>query len=313
MITGLVPVWLPLVIVHDLVRRNRGAMLRMMILAWVFASAELVGVMGAAAIWLRHAVSGGFETDRWLEDNYRLQQRWTSALLGAATSVLQLSLEVEGDATAVPGPVVVLMRHTSMLDTVLPVVLLGARHRLRLRYVLKTELQLDPCLDIVGNRLPNYFVDRMGDTRQELAALGRLADDLGPRDGALIYPEGTRFSPRKLERAKAKLAAENPELAVLAEGLRQVLPPRPGGSLVLLDRALPQGADVVLFTHSGLERLVSWRDMISGAAIGTTVRVKIWRVPGTQVPASREQRLRWLFERWHELDALAVRYAVDEA
>ena len=313
MITGLVPVWLPLVIVHDLVRRNRGAMLRMMILAWVFASAELVGVMGAAAIWLRHAVSGGFETDRWLEDNYRLQQRWTSALLGAATSVLQLSLEVEGDATAVPGPVVVLMRHTSMLDTVLPVVLLGARHRLRLRYVLKTELQLDPCLDIVGNRLPNYFVDRMGDTRQELAALGQLADDLGPRDGALIYPEGTRFSPRKLERAKAKLAAENPELAVLAEGLRQVLPPRPGGSLVLLDRALPQGADVVLFTHSGLERLVSWRDMISGAVIGTTVRVKIWRVPGTQVPASREQRLRWLFERWHELDALAVRYAVDEA
>ncbi|MEM7158631.1 MAG: 1-acyl-sn-glycerol-3-phosphate acyltransferase [Myxococcota bacterium] len=312
-IVGLVPLWLPLVGLHDLVRRNRGAGLRMMVLLGTFSLAELLGVLGAGVIWLRHALGRSLGSDRWLEDNYRLQQRWTSALLGAAIRVLRLSFEVEGDATAVPGPVVVLMRHTSMLDTVLPVVFLGARHQLRLRYVLKTELQFDPCLDIVGNRLPNYFVDRAGTTPRELEALGRLADGLGPRDGALIYPEGTRFSVGKLARAKEKLAATNPELHELAAGLRRVLPPRPGGALTLLDRALPQGADVVVFTHSGLERLVSWRDMVSGEAIGTTVRVKIWRVSGAEVPASREQRLHWLFDRWHEIDALAVRHEADEA
>ena len=34
------------------------------------------------------------------------------------------------------------------------------RYHLRLRYVLKRELLWDPCLDIVGQRVPNIFVDR---------------------------------------------------------------------------------------------------------------------------------------------------------
>ena len=47
-------------------------------------------------------------------------------------------------------------------------------HQVRLRYVLKRELLLDPCLDIVGNRLPNCFVARSGADAQ--ADIDKVAD-----------------------------------------------------------------------------------------------------------------------------------------
>lgn len=304
-IQALAPVLVLLLGAHDLVRGNGLASLRLLGLAWVFLLAELLGVVVAALLWLWHLVQPRRDHDEFLEDNYRLQRWWAQLLLRAGARLLRLRFRVEGDATAVPGPVVVLMRHTSIIDTILPVVFLGARHGLRLRYVLKTELRLDPCLDIVGHRLPNCFVNRAGETAREVAAVGRLADGMGPRDGALIYPEGTRFEPGKLERAQQKLAELDPELHALSLRLRHVLPPRPGGTLALLEHALPQGADVVIFAHKGLERLVRLHDVLSGKATGTEVRLRLWRIPGSEVPEERQERLRWIFERWQEVDAFA--------
>jgi hypothetical protein len=226
-IQALAPALVVLLGAYDLVRRNGLASLRLLGLAWVFLLAELLGVVVAVCLWLWHVAQPRRDPDAFLEDNYRLQRWWARLLLGAGIRLLRLRLRVEGDAQAVPGPVVVLMRHTSILDTILPVVFLGARHGLRLRYVLKTELQLDPCLDIVGHRLPNCFVNRAGETEREVAAVGRMAEGLGPRDGALIYPEGTRFEPAKLARAQAKLAELDPELHALSLRLHRVLPPRP--------------------------------------------------------------------------------------
>jgi 1-acyl-sn-glycerol-3-phosphate acyltransferase len=305
-IQALAPVLVVLLGAYDLVRRNGLASLRLLGLAWVFLLAELLGVVVAVCLWLRHAAQPRRDPDAFLEDNYRLQRWWARLLLGAGIRLLRLRLRVEGDAQAVPGPVVVLMRHTSILDTILPVVFLGARHGLRLRYVLKTELQLDPCLDIVGHRLPNCFVNRAGETEREVAAVGRMANGLGPRDGALIYPEGTRFEPAKLARAQAKLAELDPELHALSLRLHRVLPPRPGGTLALFEHALPQGADVVIFAHKGLERIVRLHDVLSGKAVGTEVSLRLWRIPGAEVPTERAARLRWVFERWQEVDAFAA-------
>lgn len=53
-------------------------------------------------------------------------------------------LEVEGVNALQPGPLVVLMRHASLADTLLPAVVI-ASHGIRLRYVLKRELLWDPC------------------------------------------------------------------------------------------------------------------------------------------------------------------------
>ena len=281
LVQGLSPVLVPALGLYDLLRRNRAATLRLLGLLWVFLFAELLGVTLAGLLWGR-------------------------LLLGASARLLQLRLTVEGDAEAASGPVVVFMRHTSIVDTVLPLVFLGSRHGMRLRYVLKKGLQLDPCLDLVGNRLPNYFVDRSGETDREIRAVGRLAEDLGERDGVLIYPEGTRFSVRKLQRARDKLAQNDPLLHELSQGLTHVLPPRPGGALALLDTALPAGADVVFFAHTGLDHLERMHDVLSGEVLGSVVRLRMWRVPGRSIPVEREARLRWLYQQWERVDAFAA-------
>ena len=59
-----------------------------------------------------------------------------------------------------PGPVIVMIRHASILDNLLPSVFVAWPHKVRLRYLLKRELLSDPGLDIGGKRLPNYFVRR---------------------------------------------------------------------------------------------------------------------------------------------------------
>jgi hypothetical protein len=74
-----------------------------------------------------------------------------------------------------PYPVIVFLRYASVADTLLPAVFLANPNGLKLRYVLKHELLLDPCLDIVGNRLPNSFVQRSAGDKYPLRLHQRRA------------------------------------------------------------------------------------------------------------------------------------------
>jgi 1-acyl-sn-glycerol-3-phosphate acyltransferase len=184
----------------------------------------------------------------------------------------------------------------------LPAVLIADRQRLRLRWVLKRELLVDPCLDVVGARLPNVFVDRSAaQSQREIAAVADLAAELGPGDGVLIYPEGARSTAAARERAFARLAAgESAERLERLRGLRHLLPPRAGGPLALL-AAAPR-ADVLVLGHLGFEGLASVKDLVSGSPVGRIVKVRFWRHPAAAVPREREAALAWLDERWLELD-----------
>ena len=305
-LTVLAPLLALVAVVHGLLRGNRQATLRIACAVWLFFLAELAGVMGAALIWLRSWFRRADRRERFLADNYRLQQWWAGFLLRGLFGLLDLRLEVEGDDHAHPGPLVVLINHASVIDTLLPVDLVCRRHGMRLRYVLKKELLIDPCLDIVGNRLPNYFVDRAGVTESEVVGIVAMASDLGPCDGVLIYPEGTRFSPGKRMRALASLAERNPELHERAARLEHVLPPRPAGTLALLDAARrASNIDIVVCAHAGMEGFASAREMLSGALIGKTVRVTFWRVPAAEIPATRDDQIAWLYEQWARIDRLA--------
>ena len=138
-------------------------------------------------------------------------------------------------------------------------------------------------------------MDRTGQTERELAGIRALVRDLG-EEGVLIYPEGTRFSVGKRERALARLAREDPSLLAAANGFTHVLPPRPGGVLTLLD-CLPD-IDCVFFAHSGLEAFEKVRDIFSGAVVRSTVRGYLWRIPASEIPATRDERLGWLYVQW---------------
>ena len=166
--------------------------------------------------------------------------------------LFRVSLDVEGDEATAPGPMVLMMRHASLADTLLPTVLVLRRHKIRLRYVLKRELLWDPALDLAGNVLPNYFVDRRStDAAAEVERVRSLGVGLGESDGVLIYPEGTRFTEEKRERVIEILRHRFPHLVERAEALRGVLAPRQAGVLALLEA----GTDVVVCAHVGLDGL----------------------------------------------------------
>jgi 1-acyl-sn-glycerol-3-phosphate acyltransferase len=298
------PLWLPLAALLDLARASRGAALRGGAMLACYLTCEAVGLLLAGALWLWRA-GAGMDRSRWAELHFRLEAVWGTALFRAATGLYGMCVEVEGEAEAdlSRGPCLLLLRHASTADTLLAAALVSRPHGLRLRYVLKRELLWDPCLDVVGNRLPNVFVDRSSeDTAAEVRRVQDLGRGLGPRDGVLIYPEGTRFSAAKRRRALERLGRGGDAAALAyAESLTSVLPPRPGGTLALLEAA--PGADVVVCAHSGFEGTASLADVWRGALVGRRVRVRFRRIPRSRIPSPREARSAWLRDVWREVDA----------
>ena len=309
------PLALPLAAAVDLARGGRRwATVRCWAFLLLYLSCELAGVVAAAALWLGHRLAfgrGRRQTpaarltglpDAYLRANFRLQRWWARTLFAGASRIFAMRTTIEGDEAVRRGPFLLLLRHASIGDTVLPAVYVSDRHDLMLRYVMKRELLWDPCLDIVGNRLPNYFVQRgSGESEREVEAVQRLLDHLGPDDGVLIYPEGTRVSPAKRARALERLrGVAPPALLAIAEQLRHTLPPRLGGTLGLLERN--PGLDAVFCAHTGFEGAATFGSLLDGALIDRHVRVAFWRVPFAQIPTEPAARAEWLYHQWLRID-----------
>jgi 1-acyl-sn-glycerol-3-phosphate acyltransferase len=196
---------------------------------------------------------------------------------------------------------VLLCRHASLADSLVSAWVVTSLAGLRPRYVLKRELLADPCLDIVGNRLPNHFLDRQAaDSSVELEALTRLSTGMGEDDIAVIFPEGTRASPSKRERALQKLSERDPARAVRLGGLQHLLPPRPAGSAALIDGA--PGADVVIGWHVGFDGLDTFSGILRHLAHKPpAVRFRVRRIPRSEVP-SGEAFTEWLDAMWLQAD-----------
>jgi len=300
----LAPLWIPALALGDALRpRRRGAGLRAGAMLAVYLQCEAAGLAASLALWLASPFGGASAHERFLRGNLALQTWWATTLFAAARRIYGLGLEVEGEEAVARGPLLLLPRHASIADTLLPAVLLTAPHGIRLRYVLKRELLWDPCLDVVGRRLPNVFVRRGSeDAEREIAAVRELARGLGRDEGVLIYPEGTRFDPRKRARILERLRASGDSArAARAERLRHLLPPRRGGPQALLEAA-PE-ADVVFCAHTGFEGATSLADLWRGELVGRCVRVRFWRVPRAEIPDSRPARIEWLDGWWERIDA----------
>lgn len=301
MFAGL-PLWLALAAIVDLAWRPGGlrwSVCRCVLFFALYLACEVAGVLWAAGLWAVGWLPG--VRARWTALHYRLQRRWGAALVAGCFWLYDMRLEVEGGEALDGRPVLFLMRHASLADGVLTLRLVCADHGYTLRYALKRELLWDPCLDIVGHRLPNVFLRRDArDSAAEIAAVGDLARGLGRGEGVMIFPEGTRFSPRRKAAALERLAGQ-PVRRARAEALQHLLPPRPGGVLGLLD-ANPE-VDVVFCALVGLEGALHWWDWVAGRLVGTRLRARMWRVPAAEIPRTPEARVDWLDARWADIDA----------
>ncbi len=266
----------------------------------LYLACEVAGVLIATLLWIVTLGGRIGGSRRYLDSNTALQRWWTAALFKGSVWLFSAKVEVEGLELARSGPFLLFVRHASTADTVLAAALVANPNRLLLRYVLKRELLWDPCLDIVGRRLPNVFVDRRAARSQtEVDAIAQLAGNLDKRSAVLIYPEGTRYTEDKLGRAVVALRDGKLDgLASIASRFRNVLPPRLGGPLALLEAA--PGVDLVLLEHTGLEGAATFARFWRGALVGRSIRVRLRRFAAGAIPASG--RGEWLFERWAEMD-----------
>lgn len=305
-VSVLLPVLLLVALLFDgarlVIGHRRLMALRLVVIGWVYLAAETVGITALGLVWV---ASGGGRWERMLlGGTYTIQRWWAGTLFAVIRKLFDLRVEVEGAGVLVPGPIHIFMRHASIIDNLLPSVLITAPLGIKLRYVLKQELLSDPALDIAGSRLPNYFVDRSTGGPAETAAIGTLGTGLGEDEGTLLYPEGTRFTAERRQRALARLETDPAALA-RASKLRNVLPPRVGGALALLNA--DPAVDVVIAAHRGLDGFSHIRNILGGGLVGSVLGVRFQRFPSADIPGSPELRREWLYDRWEEVDQWIAR------
>ncbi len=254
---------------------------------------ESAGIIASFFIWL-----SWMRRERFLRHNFELQRWWAGSLYKGARRLFDLRIRAEGAEVLSNGPMLVFLRHASLADTLFPAVFISNAHGIRLKYALKRELLWDPCIDIVGNRLENRFLRRgPGDSER----VGEMMENLSADEGVIIYPEGTRFRESKRARILEKLSQTlDADLLEKAGEFRNVLPPRPGGPLALLEKN--EGADIVFCAHTGLESVVDLRDVLRGTMISREIRVRFWRISFDAIPETREEQLRWLYDEWAKVD-----------
>lgn len=293
------PLSLAVAAISDLTRRRRRLpTVRAALFALRYLANDTAEIVLAPPLWVGRRL--GFD-----DAGYRRVQRWSIRSLARAGDRwlgIRVNTEPEGEPGSIEpgsGPLIVLCRHTSPLDSSLPSLLFGLDRPWNVRSIVTKDALNDPGFDLIYPPLGTVFIDR-----DEGASARRVIDGFrrhcGPDDVVTIYPEGQIFTPVGLERRLDELEERDPLRAVRLAGLRHLLPPRPGGVLSLLD-ALPN-ADVVLIGHIGFEAVPSMRAILGGAPFDQTVNASITRIARADIPETVTEQVAWLDQRWIELD-----------
>ncbi len=290
------PVWLLLGIVADVVRgRFRLPTVRLLSFALLWSWLETAGVLVSASFW-----TIGRSGDH--RRHYALQRWWARNLLRALRLTCGVRVNVENVEALRPGPVVLLARHASLADSLVSAYVVTTVAGMKPRYVLKRELLADPCLDVVGQRLPNHFLDRgAADSTPELEALADLTSSMDEVTAGIIFPEGTRANPSKRAKAIAKISEVDPERVGRISSMRHLLPPRPAGAAAMLRGNAT--CDVVMAWHVGFEGLDTFSGILRALSKPIPpIRFVLRRIPRIEVPSSYREFTAWLDDEWMRMD-----------
>jgi 1-acyl-sn-glycerol-3-phosphate acyltransferase len=293
------------------VRRSR--LLRVAWLGLAWSAGETAALTVSLCLWIVSGFGGRLDTEPYQARHYAVMQWFLDLIYRAASRACGLSVTVTGPPEAGPRsdrPVIVLSRHAGPGDSLLLIhYLLGVCERSP-RVVMKATLQLDPSVDILANRLPNAFLRRAAKagkaagSRQHTEQIRRLAAGMSRRSALVIFPEGGNWTPYRWRRAIDRLRRRGrPDLAERAAAMANVLPPHASGALAAI--ATCPAADVIFVAHTGLDRLVSVRDVWRSLLTDMEIRAHWWRVPAANVPrsVSRDIQVTWLYDWWQRIDA----------
>lgn len=299
------PLWVVVSAVIDLVRgKFRLPTTRLLAFALAWAWLETCGVLTSFAWWMI-GKSGDHRR------HYALQRWWARNLLRALGFTCGVHVSVENAEALQPGPVLLFARHASLADSLVSAYVTTTIAGLNPRYVLKKELLADPCLDIVGRRLPNHFLDRgAADSTPELSALSALTAAMDESNVGVIFPEGTRANPVKRASALERIGKSDPARRDRLAGMRHLLPPRPAGAEAMLRGH--STCDVVFAWHVGFEGLDSFSGILRALSKPVPpVRFVMRRVSRSDIPAVSSEMMNasasatfvsWLDEQWSRMD-----------
>jgi 1-acyl-sn-glycerol-3-phosphate acyltransferase len=299
------PLWLIAAAALTPILPGRWRALRLLWLFVVYVTCETIVLVVLLGLWLASGFGRRIRTPYFEGIHYDLAEGLLWVLFGEARRVLELRIETDGPSPdAHPGvPLIVACRHAGPGDSLILVHALMDWYAREPRVVLKDTLAWDPMIDVVLHRIPARFIStnpRAGhDFETQIAG---LAQGLDGNDALVIFPEGGNFTPARRSRGIERLRKLGLErMARRAERMTHVLAPRPGGFLAALDAA--PDADVVLVAHTGLDHMLTVRDVWRELPMDKVITMRWWQVPRDEIPADRDARIEWLFGWWERIDA----------
>jgi 1-acyl-sn-glycerol-3-phosphate acyltransferase len=300
-----VPLWLIVGAALSPVLPGRWRALRLLWMLLVGVTAESVLLVVLLGLWLASGFGRRIRTPYFEGIHYDLVQGLMWVLFTEARRVLALRIETEGPSPdAHPGtPLIVACRHAGPGDSFTLIHALMDWYHREPRVVLKDTMAWDPAVDVVLRRLPARFIQtnpgRGEDFESQIAELARGLDE---NDAFVIFPEGGNFTPERRRRGIERLRRAGLDvMAERAARMSNVLAPRPGGFLAALEAA-PE-ADVVLVAHTGLDHMLTIRDVWRELPMDKVIVMRWWQVPREEIPADREAQIEWLFGWWERIDA----------
>ncbi len=279
-------------------------------LATCYLAVEAAVTSIALLLWIASGFGWKQTTERFIGYHYRLFKLALRILVMAATRLFTLEITSagpqlpsdDGDESTTEHPLIVMSRHAGPADSLLLLHQVMSWKGRRPRIVAKDSLQFDPALDILLNRLPNRFIS-MNPTGSSTAvdAIADLASGMTNEDAFVIFPEGGNFTEERRLKAIDRLRKGGHDVAAKrAEALRNVLPPRPAGSLAAMS-ASPT-ADLVFVAHTGLDQIATIADLWTAIPDHKVVQLGWEVLPASRVPSDDEHRAEMLFHIWEQID-----------
>jgi 1-acyl-sn-glycerol-3-phosphate acyltransferase len=191
-------------------------------------------------------------------------------------------------------------RHAGPGDTILLIDRLLTHFDRLPSVVFKESVALDPCVDLIGHRLPHAVLDTSKKEECD-ARIEEVAAGLGGHGVLVLFPEGGNFTPERRRRAIRKLwRSDRRSEAAKAEAMSHVLPPRPTGALAAL-RGNPE-ANVIFAAHSGLGLAAFPTQIWREPPIGKTFHTHMWLSPAAERPLDPDEQVAWIYDWWKRLD-----------
>jgi hypothetical protein len=266
---------------------------------------EFSTLIACATLWL--ASGGGLlmGAQPFQRLHYRLLRWFVHGLARRCLASFDIRLPAEESTDASralesDGPLLFFSRHGGPGDTILLIDRLLTRFDRLPSVVLKQSVALDPCVDLIGHRLPHAILDTSQKEECE-ARIEEVAAGLGHRGVLVLFPEGGNFTPERRRRAIRKLWRTGRQReAAKAERMSHVLPPRPAGALAAL-RGNPE-ADVIFGAHSGLGLAAFPSEIWHEPPLGKTFHTRMWLSPAADRPLDPDTQVAWIYDWWKRLD-----------